>query len=158
VSTTPEPTLRELYATPRACDAVAEAHGFVVHPLVTPADVPDRGLPPRLYANVSSGALLFWVVGYPARRQLRFGDTATTGGAAWGAGDASALDALLEAHDAEAPDLRSRALRDEAGRRFYQWRWRLARARAADRGAGGTAVDGGAPPIRADEVPTQGID
>jgi hypothetical protein len=117
VSSTPEPTLRELYATARACDAVAEAHGFVVHPLVTPADVPDRGLPPRLYKNADSRAVLFWVVGYPERRQLSFGETATEAGSAWGAGDAPSLDALLAAHDAETPDLRAHALRSEAGRR-----------------------------------------
>ena len=63
MSPTPHPTLRELYATARTCDAVAEAHGFTVHQLVTPADIADRGLPPRLYVNSGSSALLLWVVG-----------------------------------------------------------------------------------------------
>jgi hypothetical protein len=135
MSISPQPTLRELYATARSCDAVAEAHGFAVHPLVTPADMADRGLPPRLYVNSSSCALLFWVVGYPRHRQLDFGDIATAGGMAWGAGDAPALEALLAIHDAEPVDFRARALREGASRSFYQWRWRIARARATERSA-----------------------
>jgi hypothetical protein len=42
---------------------------------------------------------------------------------------------MLSLHDAEPVELRARALREDAARRFYQWRWRLARARAAERAA-----------------------
>ena len=129
--TTPLPTLRERNVSLRACDGVAEAHGFVVHPLTTPADVADRGLPPRLYVHPTTCAMLFWVAGYPDRRQLAFGELATEGGTAWGAGDTRALEALLAAHDGECLQLRLHALRDAASRRFYQWRWRLARAEQA---------------------------